>query len=104
MENKHVRPRDFGKNISAVARADKTPPFTAERFNYSFPERLLVKQAIFFAFGNFFILISRRKASPLLMTTLVASRVTGLLDRVYFDAVPRLCPISLFLSPFVAPV
>ncbi len=63
-----------------------------------------VKKAIFFVLGNFLIFISRRNASLLLISKLVESRVTGLLDRVYLDAVPRLWLISLFSRPLVVPV
>ncbi len=63
---------------------------SADRFNVYFPDTTLFKKAIFFILGNLLILISRRKASLLFMSTLVASKATGLLDRVYLEAIPRL--------------
>ena len=66
--------------------------------------QLFFKQATFSALGIFFIFISRLRASPLSIAALVVSRITGLLDRVYLEAAPRLWPISLFSMLLVMPV
>ncbi len=42
----------------------------------------------FFPFGNFFIFISRRSASPLDIGLLSINNFSGNLARVYLDAVP----------------